>query len=152
MDNFLRPVFQFANFSFKLLSIFCLIYPSGYFLNFNYYIFHFLFHFLFLIVHFLFILLFIGVQLIYNVVLTSSAPHSDSIVVWSLNHVLCFCDSMDCSPPGSSFHGISQVRILEGLPVLLQGILPTLGSNPSLLHWQADSFYHRATREAHPNS
>ena len=24
------------------------------------------------------------------------------------------CDPMDCSPPGSSVHGISQVRILEG--------------------------------------
>ena len=23
------------------------------------------------------------------------------------------CDSMDCSPPGSSVHGISQARILE---------------------------------------
>ena len=49
LDNFLRPIFQFVNFSFKLSSIFCLTYPSGYFLNFNYYIFHFLFHlFLFL--------------------------------------------------------------------------------------------------------
>ena len=26
---------------------------------------------------------------------------------------LTLCDPMDCSPPGSSVHGISQVRILE---------------------------------------
>ena len=27
-----------------------------------------------------------------------------------------FCDPMDCSPPGSSVHGILQVRIWSGLP------------------------------------
>ena len=26
---------------------------------------------------------------------------------------LTLCDSMDCSPPGSSVHGILQARILE---------------------------------------
>ena len=31
----------------------------------------------------------------------------------SLSHVWLFCDPMDCSPPGSSVHGISQARILE---------------------------------------
>ena len=29
---------------------------------------------------------------------------------------LTLCDLMDCSPPGSSVHGISQARILDGLP------------------------------------
>ena len=28
---------------------------------------------------------------------------------------LTLCDPMDCSPPGSSVHGISQARILEGV-------------------------------------
>ena len=37
---------------------------------------------------------------------------SPLLVVWSLSHVQLFCDSMDCSPPGASVHGISQVRIL----------------------------------------
>ena len=49
--------------------------------------------------------------------------------------------SMDCSPPGSSAHGILQGRIL-GCHFLLQGIFPTQGSNPPFLHlllWQADS-------------
>ena len=30
-----------------------------------------------------------------------------------LSHGRFFCDPTDCSPPGSSVHGISQVRILE---------------------------------------
>ena len=31
----------------------------------------------------------------------------------SLSQVQLFCDTMDCSPPGSSVHGIFQARILE---------------------------------------
>ena len=31
----------------------------------------------------------------------------------SLSHVWLFSDPMDCSPPGSSVHGIFQARILE---------------------------------------
>ena len=53
-------------------------------------------------------------------------------------HLLQLCltlyDPMDCSLPGSSVHGISQARILEGVALLLQGIFPTQGSNPHLLH------------------
>ena len=41
-----------------------------------------------------------------------------------------FCDPIDCSPPGSSVHGISQARILG----FLQGIFMTQGSNPGLLN------------------
>ena len=51
-------------------------------------------------------------------------------------------DPTDCSPPGSSVHGIFQARILElGCHFLLQGIF-LQRSNPSLLlllRWQADS-------------
>ena len=47
------------------------------------------------------------------------------------------CDPMDCSPPGSSVHGILQARILEW--VALEGIFLTQGSNSCLLHWQAGS-------------
>ena len=42
---------------------------------------------------------------------------------------------MDCSPPGSSFLGMLQARILEWAAVPF----PTQGSNLHLLHWQADS-------------
>ena len=30
---------------------------------------------------------------------------------------LTLCDPMDCSPPGSSVHGVLQARILEGVAV-----------------------------------
>ena len=49
------------------------------------------------------------------------------------------CDPMDYSLPGSSVHGILQVRILEWLPLPSPGDLLTQGSNSSLLHllhWQ----------------
>ena len=39
-------------------------------------------------------------------------------------------DPMDSSPPGSSVHGISQARILEGLPFPSPGNLPDLGIKP----------------------
>ena len=42
---------------------------------------------------------------------------------------LC-CNLMDCSPPGSSVHGILQAM---GCHALLQGIFLTQGSNLSLL-------------------
>ena len=47
---------------------------------------------------------------------------------------------MDCSPPGSSVHGIFPVKnIGVGCHFLLQGIFPTQGSKLHLLHWLADS-------------
>ena len=49
-------------------------------------------------------------------------------------------DPKDCSPPGSFIHEILQTRIQEWVAIFfLQGIFPTQGSNPHLLHWQADS-------------
>ena len=53
------------------------------------------------------------------------------------------CNPMDCSPPGSSVHGILQERILEWIAIyfLLQGIFLTQGLNLhlSLLHCQVGS-------------
>ena len=46
-----------------------------------------------------------------------------------LSHVTP-CNSMDCSPPGSSVHGISQARILEWLPFPTSGDLPNPGIKP----------------------
>ena len=40
-------------------------------------------------------------------------------------------DPMDCRPPGSSVHGISQARILEGYRLLLQWTFLTLGQSTS---------------------
>ena len=45
------------------------------------------------------------------------------------------CKPMDCSLPGSSVHGILQVRILEWVVIsFLQGIFCIQGSNPVLLY------------------
>ena len=55
------------------------------------------------------------------------------------------CDPMDCNLPGSSIHGICQARVLEWAAIsfsrgsshfLLQGIIPTQGLNPGLLHYR----------------
>ena len=45
---------------------------------------------------------------------------------------------MDCSPPGSSIHGVLQARILEWV-ALLQGIFLTQRLNPCVLCWQGSS-------------
>ena len=52
------------------------------------------------------------------------------------------CDSMDCSLPGFSVHGILYARITEvGSFSLLQGIFPTQGSNPGFLHCNQILYY-----------
>ena len=61
------------------------------------------------------------------------------LYVCILNHVQLFgIPPLDCSPPGSSIHGILLARTLEWVAFLLQEIFPTQGSNP-FLHQQADS-------------
>ena len=60
-------------------------------------------------------------------------PHEVKVLVTQLG--LTLCDPVDCSPPGSSVHGILQARILAWVcHFLLQGIFPTQGSNSCLLH------------------
>ena len=53
------------------------------------------------------------------------------------------CNPMDCSPLGSSVHGIFQARILEWVAISYSGgIFLTQGSNLHLLHllhWQMSS-------------
>ena len=45
------------------------------------------------------------------------------------------CNLIDCSPPGASVHGDSPGKNTGmGWHALLQGIFPTRGSNPGLLH------------------
>ena len=51
------------------------------------------------------------------------------------------CSPVDCGPPGSSVHGISQARILKWVVISFsEGSFLTQGSNTHLLHWQVDSF------------
>ena len=40
---------------------------------------------------------------------------------------LTLCDPMDCSPPGSSVHGILQASILEWVAFPISGDLPNSG-------------------------
>ena len=57
------------------------------------------------------------------------------VCVWISQSRPTLYDPVDCSPPGSSVHGILQARILEWVAIsLLQGILPTQRLNPGLLH------------------
>ena len=52
------------------------------------------------------------------------------------------CNAVDCSPPGSSGHGILQTRILEWVPFPSPGNRPNLGIEPRLLsclHWRSNS-------------
>ena len=61
----------------------------------------------------------------------------------SLQSCLTLCNPVNCSPSGSSVHGILQARILEWVVIpSSRGIFLTQGSNPCLfhlLHWQAGS-------------
>ena len=43
---------------------------------------------------------------------------------------LALCNPMDCSPPGSSVHGIFQARILEWVLFPPPGVLPDPGIEP----------------------
>ena len=59
------------------------------------------------------------------------------ITVICMHAQLCLTlwDPMDCSPPGSPVHGISQARILKGMAISFsRGIFPTQGLNPGLQH------------------
>ena len=62
------------------------------------------------------------------------------LYTWLLAKLLQSCptlhDPVDCSPPGSSVHGILQARIHTGVGchALLQGIFLSQGLNPGLLH------------------
>ena len=52
------------------------------------------------------------------------------------------CDPVDCSPPGSSVHGILQARILEcGLPFPSPGDLPKPVIEPKSPALQADALF-----------
>ena len=60
-----------------------------------------------------------------------------------LQSCLTLCDPMDCSPLGSSVHGILQAKILEWVAISFsRESSQHQGSNQSLLyllHWQAGS-------------
>ena len=67
-------------------------------------------------------------------------PLADAVCLLSHAGVSNSCDPRDCSPPGSSVHGIFQARITgEGCHFLFQEISLTQRSKPCLLRWQGNS-------------
>ena len=81
-------------------------------------------------------------EILYLVSFANCKTQNACVHAKSLQSCPTVCDPMDCSPPGSSVHGILQARISVGCHALLQGIFPIQGSNPRLLHllhWQAGS-------------
>ena len=88
-----------------------------------------------------------------------AAPHGRRDLTWVGTWVPCggspcmhakllqscptLCNSMNCSLPGSSVHGILQARILSGLPFPPLGDLPDPGiepASPEAPALQADSY------------
>ena len=49
---------------------------------------------------------------------SSGSSHCDALCAKLLQSCPTLCDPLDCSPPGSSVHGISQARILEWVATL----------------------------------
>ena len=75
-------------------------------------------------------------------VTTSTQYSSQRCADLCLVALLCpaLCNPMDWGLPGSSVHGDSPGKDTGvGCHALLQGIFPTQGSNPGLLHWQVGS-------------
>ena len=64
--------------------------------------------------------------LMWKTIPCTSITSQDSIDVWvcamSLQSCLALCDTMDCSPPGSSVHGIFRARILEWGAIAFSGL------------------------------
>ena len=71
-----------------------------------------------------------------HTVLTHSECSEAEVKVLVVRWCLALCHRMDCSPPGSSVHGILQARILEWVAVL-QGTFPIQALKLGvLLCWQ----------------
>ena len=70
---------------------------------------------------------------IYIYIHTHTHTHKVKVLVAQPRPTLC--DSVDCSSPGSSLHGILQARILKWVAIpFSSGIFPTQALNPGLLH------------------
>ena len=88
--------------------------------------------------NFQFFKLLIGGSLLYNVVLVSATQQCESnmkVKVLVTQSCPALCDPMDCSPPGSSVHGILQARILRWVAMpFSRGSFQTQRLDPGLLH------------------
>ena len=74
-----------------------------------------------------------------KIILVLKPPNTVCMNVKSLQLHPTLCNPVDCSPPGSSVHGILQEEQWSGLAFPFPGIFLTQGSNPGLLHWRVGS-------------
>ena len=76
-----------------------------------------------------------------DMLLFSSSQISSHVCVCAQLLQLCLtlCDRMDCSPPGSSVHGIPQARILEWVAISSSRDIPNPAIKPVSPELQADS-------------
>ena len=58
---------------------------------------------------------------------------SDCVCVWFTQSCPTLCNPTDCSPPGSTVHGILQAGILEWVAIPSPGDLPNSGIEPTSL-------------------
>ena len=70
-------------------------------------------------------------QVLFNT--TTASPQLINDYVYTRTVAADSCDPTDCSPPGSSDHGIFQARIWSGLPFSTPGDLPEPGMEPLFL-------------------
>ena len=70
-------------------------------------------------------------QVLFNT--TTATPQLKNDYVYARTVASDSCDPTDCSPPGSSDHGIFQARIWSGLPFSTPGDLPEPGMEPLFL-------------------
>ena len=73
----------------------------------------------------------------------SKEPRNKSLHIWKWNLLVAqscptHCDPMDCSPPGSSVHGISRQEHWSGFPLTPPGDLPNPGVEPASPALQGD--------------
>ena len=70
------------------------------------------------------------------IVIVEQELFSDNMKVKVLVAQSCptLCDAMDCSPSGSSVHGILPARILEWVAIPYSGIFPTQELNLGILY------------------
>ena len=85
------------------------------------------------------------VDMVTLAVLNLLVPLSESEVAQSC---LTLCSPMDCSPPGSSVHGIFQARILEWVAISLSGGSSWPRDRTQVSHIAGRCFSLWATREA----
>ena len=75
-------------------------------------------------------------------------PCEVTIIAQSLSRVCLVCDPLGSCPPGSSAHGIFQVRMLQCIAISYSGDLPDSGIEPASPVLAGRFFTHCTTWEA----